>query len=182
MKILIPAPGTVLFVCLLALTTHPLGATGGRDTVRGAIEHYFSLLKNGHYDQIYDLLPEATQKKSSRPEMVAGLSRLAGLLRLEKIEIDRVEQKNGLAVATTTIYGTLTNPVTLNGEAISRGRIISQQYLVRERRFWKIASINERSLRLFLQENPAAGSLFPQAYTRLEVLSAGQWMKMPGSR
>ena len=172
----------VLLACLLVLAVETRAAIDETKAVRGTLERYFTLLKTGRYERVYDLLPLSAQGVTSRQEMAAGLSRLTELLRFEKIEIGRIEQKGGMAVAATAIYGTLAQPVTLNGETISQGRVTSQQYLIREQGRWKIASVNEVTLRLFLKEHPAAGTLFSQQYTRFELLRNGQWVRMPGSR
>ena len=173
---------TVLLACLLALAAETRAAINDTKAVRGTLERYFILLKTGRYERVYDLLPLSAQSLTSRQEMVTGLSRLNDLLRFEKIEIGRIERKGDLAVAATAIYGTLIRPVSLDGEAISQGRITSQQYLIREQGGWKIGSINEATLRLFLKEHPTAGTLFAQQHTRFELLRSGQWVKMPGSR
>jgi len=172
----------VLLMCLLFPVGSPQAAPGGARVVRDTIEHYFQLLKTGRYEKIYDLLPASTRSLSSRQDFASGLSRLAGLLRFEKIEIGRIDQKGTLAVAATTVYGTLSQPITLNDRVISRGRIVSQHYLVKENGSWKVASVNEQTLRLFLKEHPSAWTLFPQYTTRFELLSEGQWVRMPGSR
>ncbi|NDD63682.1 MAG: hypothetical protein EBZ36_06865 [Acidobacteria bacterium] len=82
----------------------------------------------------------------------------------------------------TTTYGRLVKPVLLNDEEVTRGRIISTHYLVRENGSWKIASVSQQSLRLFLTEYPDAAALFSQTHTRFELFSRGKWVRMPGSR
>ncbi|MFM8393581.1 MAG: hypothetical protein ACKOB4_06605 [Acidobacteriota bacterium] len=172
----------MLLLFMLLIVTEPLATVNDEKAIRGAIQRYFLLLKTGRYGQLYDSLPAAFQKQATREEIAGSLGRLGEFLKLERIEISQIEQRGDIAVASTTILGALTRPITINNREIRQGRVSSRQYLIRENRVWKIASANERSLRAFMKDHPEVETLFPQTLTRFELLSDGKWIRMPGSR
>lgn len=179
----------VILLLLLGLPIFTNGATGttgaqrdGEAPIRTAIQRYFTQLKSGQYRQLYDSLPASFRQQTTREEVAENLKRLGQSLKIQRIEIGKVEQHGELAVASTTIYGRLAKPLTLNGREIEEGRVTSLQYLIREDGRWKIASATERALRSFFQEHPEAATQFPQSHTRFELLSNGAWVRLPGSR
>jgi hypothetical protein len=180
---------TLLLLALPILTTVATLATGatgaqrdGETPIRTAIQRYFTQLKSGQYRQLYDSLPASFRQQTTREEVTESLKRLGQSLQIQRIEIGKVEQHGELAVASTTIYGRLAKPLTLNGREIEEGRVTSLQYLIREDGRWKIASATERALRSFFQEHPEAATRFTQSHTRFELLSNGAWVRLPGSR
>jgi hypothetical protein len=173
---------TLLLFFSLVIISEPLASVNAEKSIRGAIQRYFTLLKTGRYGQLYDSLPLVFQKQSTREEVAASLGRLGEFLKLERIEIGEIEQRGDVAVASTTIFGALPRPITLNNREIRQGRVSSRQYLIRENGVWKIASANERTLRAFMKAHPEVETLFPQTHTRFELLSDGKWIRMPGSR
>lgn len=172
----------LLLLLMLGIVREPLATVNEETAIRGAIQRYFTLLKTGRYAQLYDSLPVSFQQQANREEVARSLGRLGEFLKLEQIEIGKIEQRGEIAVATTTILGALTRTITINNREIRQGRVSSQQYLIRENRVWKIASANERTLRAFMKDHPEVEKLFPQTLTRFELLSDGKWIKMPGSR
>lgn len=178
---------TILTFLMLATANLPVASPSNEKAIRMSLQKYFNLLRTGRYGELYNTLPSAFQKQSTREEVAESLSRIGEFLKLSRMEIGRIEvrsieQQGEFAVAATTIFGQLTRPITLNNREIRQGRISSQQYLIRENGTWKIASANERTLRGFMKDHPEVATLFPQTRTRLELLSDGKWIRMPGSR
>lgn len=176
---------TLLLVFLFSvplLPVLPVRAQSGEKAIRATLQRYFTTLKSGQYQKLYDSLPTSFQKQTTREEIAGNLERLGQFLKVQRMEIGKIEQHGEFAVAETTIYGLLTKPLTLDGTQIRQGRVTAQQYLIREGGVWKIASTSERSLRSFLKERPEVASLFQQSHTRFELFNQGTWVRLPGSR
>lgn len=169
----------LLIVCL---STLPVEAQNDEKAIRTSLQRYFTALKTGQYQKLYDSLPVSFQKQTTRAELADNLGRLGQFLKVRRMEIGKIEQRGDLAVVETTIYGQLTKPLNLNGGEIEQGRVTARQYLIREAGSWKIASTSERALRSFLKERPEAANLFEQSHTRFELFSQGSWVRLPGSR
>ena len=134
--------------------------TGGEKAVRATVQRFFSLLKTRQYQALYDFLPLQFQKQTTREQLTASLRRLDDFLVIEKMEVGRIQQRDDLAVVDTVIHGRLKRPVNVQGREIQQGRVSSQQYLIREEGKWKIATADNRSQQLFLQQHPEVKQYF----------------------
>lgn len=151
----------------------PAGRAG---TPRGAVQAFFTLLKAGQYASLHEYLPSKLQQQMSPEQLGRNLKRLETFIRIEKLEIGRVQQKGDYAVVDTTIYGRLTRPVRLDDVEITEGRVSVQQYLFKEGGRWKIATADNRTRDFFLNENPAFKDQFQFSQPKFEFRSGGRWI------
>ena len=142
---------------------------------RAVVLAFFAQLKAQEYDKLYEHLPAQLQQQLTREQLVAGLKRLPSFIELQRMEIGRGQQKDDTAVIDTTIFGTLKQPLKLNGAEVTEGRIVVQQYLVKENGQWKIATADERTRAFFLKRRPEFTQQFQLAPPQLSVKQNGQW-------
>ncbi|HEX8491778.1 MAG TPA: hypothetical protein VF658_02960 [Pyrinomonadaceae bacterium] len=149
--------------------------------VRGVVERIFQQLKSGDYNSLYETLPTAQQRRISRERFTRALARTRDLYVLDRMEIGAVRTSGDLAVVDTVMYGRVLRPIQ------SEGKIVAQQYLVREDGRWRVATGDQVTVRTFLAANPTFARKFPLQKPRIYVKRDGRWMdvsslKMPRRR
>ena len=149
--------------------------------VRGVVQQIFQQLKSGDYDALYETLPTAQQRRISRDRFTRALSRTQDLYVLDKLEIGSVRTSGDLAVVDTVMYGRVLRPIQ------SEGKIVAQQYLVREDGRWRVATGDRATVQRFLAANPTFARKFPLQKPRVYVKRDGRWvdvssLKMPRRR
>ncbi len=102
--------------------------------VRGLVQQTFQQLQSRNYSAVYDSLPSATQKRMSRARFTNALQRAQGRYTLDRISIGTVRVAGDLAVADTELFGRVMSPIA------AEGKIVVQQYLVREGGKWRVAT------------------------------------------
>src|SRR2546423_3148445 len=112
--------------------------------VRGVVEQVFNQLKSGQYEALYDALPAASRKRISRERFTSALRRTEDMYKLDRLEIGQVRVSGDIATADTVMYGRLLRPVE------SDGKIVAQQYLVREDGRWPVATGDRATIPPFL--------------------------------
>jgi len=142
---------------------------------RAAVQTFFTLLKTQQYQMLYDYLPSQYQQQLTREQLAQSLKRLEAFIEIGKMELGRVQQKGDFAVVDTTIYGRLKQPLKLNGQEISEGRVITQQYLLKENGQWKVATADDRTRGYFLKRNPAFSKDFQLTRSQFAFKQAGKW-------
>jgi hypothetical protein len=130
-------------------------AAPNEQEVRGVVYQIFNDLKSGNFSRLYDSLPDSVQKKTSRDKFVNALSRSRDSLELERMDVGAVRVKGDLAVADTVLYGRVKKP--LQGE----GKVVAQQYLVRQNGRWRVATGDTATINQFLKANPDFAKKFP---------------------
>jgi len=100
------------------------------------------------------------------------------MYQLDRIEIGTPRVSGNLAVVDTTMYAHIQQP--LNGD----GKLVVQQYLVREDGSWRVATGDRATIDRFLKSNPGFARKFPIKRTRAFVQQNGKWVEiqMPARR
>ena len=172
MKNSLPIISTLVFALLLS-TAAALAAPSDQSDVRAAVQHIFDELKNGHYEALYDSLPASARTRISRERLVQGLQRSQNAFQLQRIEIGSVSVSGNLAVVDTTMFAHIAKP--FDGD----GKLVVQQYLIREDGKWKVATGDTETINRFLKSNPGFARRFPIKKPRALINQNGKWIEIP---
>jgi len=148
-------------------------AASDQSDVRAAVQRIFDQLKNGEYESLYDSLPASARSRISRERLVQGLQRTHDNFQLQRIEIGQVRVSGNLAVVDTTMYAHVTKPFDADG------KLVVQQYLVREDGAWKVATGDTATINRFLQSNPSFAKRFPIKKAEAFVYQNDKWVPLP---
>ncbi len=158
----------------IAVTTP---ATPSDETdVRSALQHIFDQLKSGEYGALYDSLPSSSRSRISKDRFVSGLQRTSNLYQLQRIQIGAVRVSGNLAVADTTMFAHISKPFDADG------KLVVQQYLIREDGHWRVATGDNATINRFLQANPTFARRFPIKRPTAFVNKDGKWVEVPLGR
>ena len=145
--------------------------------VRATVQNVFEQLKSRNYDALYDFLPGASRSRMSRDRFVNSLQRAQDFYQLDRMEIGTIKVMGNLAVVDTVLYGRVVNPIQADG------KIVVQQYLLREDGKWRVATGDQSTVRKFLAANPGFSKQFRIQQPRLYVKQGDKWLEFnPGSR
>lgn len=144
--------------------------------VRAAVQRIFDQLKAGQYEALYDSLPSSSRARISRERLVKGLQGTRNMYQLERIEIGAVRVSGNLAVVDTVMYARIAKPFDADG------KLVVQQYLVREEGSWRVATGDTTTINRFLKNNPAFARKFPIKRTRAYINQNGKWIEVPLGR
>jgi hypothetical protein len=144
--------------------------------VRGAVQRIFDQLKEGQFAALYDSLPSSTRSRVSRDRFVKGLEGSRNMYQLERIEIGPPRVSGNIAVVDTVMYAHIQQPFNADG------KLIVQQYLVREDGSWRVATGDRATIDRFLKSNPAFAKKFPIKRTQAFVQQNGKWVEIPLGR
>src|SRR2546421_8064658 len=164
---------SILVLALLLTTTTALAAPSDQSEVRAAVQHIFDQLKSGRYEALYDALPASARTRISRERLVTGLQRTRDFYQLQRIEIGTVSVSGNLAVVDTTMFAHIAKP--FDGD----GKLVVQQYLIREDGKWKVATGDNETINRFLKSNPAFARRFPIKKPRALINQNGKWIEIP---
>ncbi len=167
---------TLALAAILSTTPGTLAWPSDESDVRAAIQRVFDQLKSGQYDSLYDGLPSSFRGRIAKDKFVSGLQRTRDMYQLNRIEIGPVRTSGNIAVADTTMYGHVSQP--LNAD----GRIVVQQYVVREDNQWRVATGDNATINRFLSANPAFARRFPIKRPRAFINQNGKWIEIPLGR
>ena len=162
---------TAIFVLLITASA-ALAAPSDQSDVRAAVQRIFNQLKNGEYSSLYDALPSSARARTTRERLAQGLQRTQDTFELQKIEIGSVSVSGNLAVVDTTMYA---HVKPLNAD----GKLVVQQYLVREDGSWRVATGDTATINRFLQSNPAFAKRFPIRKPQAFVYQNNKWVRIP---
>jgi hypothetical protein len=167
----------VIFAVLLLACTMTGGAVSAaasdESEVRSSVQRIFDQLKAGQYEGLYDSLPSSTRSRVTRDRFVKGLQGSRNLYELQRIEIGKPRVSGDLAVVETTMYAHIQQPFNADG------KLVAQQYLVREDGSWRVATGDRATIDRFLKSNPGFARKFPIKRTRAFVQQNGQWVEIP---
>ena len=179
LKKLMKSKGTILSLVLLIsgfmllMPRAAMAATPSDDSdVRGAVQRIFDQLKAGQYEALYDSLPSSSRTRLSRDQLVKGLQRTSNLYQLQRIEIGAVSVSGNLAVVDTVMYAHVAPP--FNGD----GKLVVQQYLVREEGSWRMATGDRATIDHFLKSNPSFARKFPINRPHIFTKQDGKWVEI----
>jgi hypothetical protein len=154
-----------VFVCQV-----PVRASDEAD-VRNMVNRVFEQLKSRDYGGLYDVLPGASRSRMSRDRFVNLLERAQGIYELDRLDVGAVKVSGNLAVVDTVLYGRITVPVQ------TEGKIVAQQYLVREDGKWRVATGDQSTVKKFLASNPAFSKGFKIRQPRIYMKQDGKWVE-----
>lgn len=161
---------------LLFLAGSVVRASDATD-VRNAVQNVFAQLKARDYSSLYDLLPDSSRNRMSRDRFVSALQRAQDFYQLDRLEIGAVKVNGNLAVVDTVLYGRVVAPIQ------AEGKIVVQQYLVRENGKWRVATGDQSTVKKFLAQNPAFAKGFKVHPPRIYVKQENKWVEFnPGRR
>ena len=163
----------VLFLICTASGAAVSAAASDESEVRSAVQRIFDQLKAGQYEVLYDSLPSSTRSRVTRDRFVKGLQGSRNLYQLERIEIGPPRVSGNLAVVDTTMYAHIQQPFNADG------KLVVQQYLVREDGSWRVATGDRATIDRFLKSNPGFARKFPIKRTRAFVQQNGKWVEIP---
>jgi hypothetical protein len=163
----------LVFLTSLAIAGNAGAAPSDESEVRSAIQRIFDELKNGQYEALYDSLPSSTRSRLPRDRFVKGLQGTRNMYQLERIEIGAARVSGNIAVVDTVMYAHIQQPFNADG------KLVVQQYLVREDGSWRVATGDRATIDRFLKNNPAFARKFPIKKTRAYVQQNGQWVEIP---
>src|SRR5436190_9055908 len=166
-------PSLVGLILLFAVSA--FAVPSDQSDVRAAVQRIFDQLKNGEYSSLYDALPSSARTRLTREQLVQGLEQSKDTFQLQKIEIGAVSVSGNLAVVDTTMYAHVT-PVNADG------KLVVQQYLIKEDGRWKVATGDTATINRFLQSNPAFGKRFPIKKPQAFVYQNNKWVPLPMGR
>lgn len=163
------------FVIFAFLIVMPLGASAAGPAndaeVRGTVQRVFQQLKSKDYSALYDSLPAASRMRMSRERFSGALRRAQDMYVLDRIDVGQVRVSNNIAVVDTVLYGRVVSPIT------AEGKIVVQQYLVREEGAWKVATGDTATIKRFLASNPGFRAKFPIRQPRVYVKQGSNWVE-----
>ena len=149
----------------------PLSKASDQNDVRSTVQNVFEQLKSQNYSALYDLLPGASRNRMSRDRFVNALQRTQGFYQLDSIDIGAIKVIGNLAVVDTVLYGRVVNPIQ------AEGKIVVQQYLVREDGKWRVATGDQSTVRKFLASNPDFGKGFRIKQPRIYIKQDNKWVE-----
>lgn len=163
---------------LIALLLVFSGATKASDTtdVRSTVQNVFEQLKSRKYSELYDMLPGSSRNRMSRDRFVNALQRAQDFYQLDRMEIGAVKVSGNLAVVDTTLYGRVVAPIQ------AEGKIVAQQYLLREDGKWRVATGDQSAVKKFLAQNPGFSKGFKIRQPRLYIKQGDKWIEFNPSR
>ena len=144
--------------------------------VRGTVQNVFEQLKSRSYSELYDMLPGSSRNRMSRDRFVSALQRAQGFYQLDRIEIGAVKVSGNLAVVDTVLYGRVVAPIQ------AEGKIVAQQYLLREDGKWRVATGDQSAVKRFLAQNPGFSKGFKIRQPRIYVKQGDKWIEFNPSR
>ena len=168
---LVLALGSALFAG--ASPKNSIPGSADQAEVRNTVLRTFNQLKAGEYGALYDSLPASSRSRMSRERFVTALQRTRDLYRLDSIEIGAVRIAGDLAVVDTVMYGHIAKPI--EGD----GKLVVQQYLVKENGSWRVATGDRATIDRFLKNNPSFARKFPIKRTRAFIKNDGKWAEVP---
>lgn len=150
-----------------------IAEASSEDDVRNVVQQTFRQLQSQNYSAVYDSLPSMTQKRMSRARFVSALQRAQGRYSLDRISIGAVRVSGDMAVADTELFGRVSSPIT------AEGKIVVQQYLIREGGKWRVATGDNATISQFLKSNPTFARKFPIRQPRVYIKQGERWVPFP---
>jgi len=105
---------------------------------------------------------------------VNALTRAQDFYQLDRMDVGAVKVMGDLAVVDTVLYGRVVNPIQ------AEGKIVVQQYLLREDGKWHVATGDQSSVKKFLADNPGFSKGFRIRAPRIYVKQNGTWVEFNG--
>ena len=144
--------------------------------VRATVQSVFEQLKSRNYEALYDSLPGASRNRMSRDRFVNALQRAQDFYQLDRMDVGAIKVMGNLAVVDTVLYGRVVNPIQ------AEGKIVVQQYLLREDGKWRVATGDQSTVKKFLAANPGFAKGFTIRPPRIYVKQNDKWVEFNAPR
>jgi hypothetical protein len=168
---------TTALILTIAFVSHARPAQASDHTdVRATVQSVFEQLKSHDYNALYDFLPSSSRSRMSRDRFVSALQRAQDFYQLDRMDIGATKIMGNLAVVDTVLYGRVVNPIQ------AEGKIVVQQYLLREDGKWRVATGDQSSVKKFLAANPGFSKGFQIRQPRIYVKQDDKWVQFNPSR
>ena len=161
---------TILFLSLLFVVVGSVRASDQTD-VRDAVQRVFDQLKSRDYGALYDVLPNSQRSRMSRDRFINALQRAQEMYALDRMEIGPVRVAGNLAVVDTVLFGRVVAPIQ------AEGKIVVQQYLVREDGKWRVATGDQSTVKKFVASSPGFKKGFRITAPRIYIKQDGKWIE-----
>jgi hypothetical protein len=164
----------VLSIAILVVTVFSSGAiakASDQSDVRATVQSVFEQLKSHNYDSLYDLLPGTARTRMSRERFVSALQRAQDFYQLDRMDIGATRVMGNLAVVDTVLYGRVVTPIQ------AEGKIVVQQYLLKEEGKWRVATGDQSTVKKFLAANPGFSKGFRIQQPRVFVKQKDKWVE-----
>ena len=155
----------------IALLSATSAEASVEDDVKGVVQQTFQQLQTRNYGAVYDSPPSSTQKRMSRSRFINALQRAQDRYALDRISIGAVRVSGDIAVVDTELFGRLMSPFT------AEGKIVVQQYVVREAGKWRVATGDNATIQRFLKANPAFARKFPIRQPKIYIKQNDKWVE-----
>ena len=160
----------ILLFSLVVWCNSPVLASDESD-VREMVNKVFAQLRAHDYGSLYDVLPGSSRSRMSKDRFVSALERAQGIYELDRLDVGAVKILGNLAVVDTVLYGRVTVPIH------AEGKIVVQQYLIKEDGQWRIATGDQSTVRRFLAANPSFSKGFKIRQPRIYVKQDAKWVE-----
>jgi len=169
----------VLSIAILVLVIFSSGVivrASDQSDVRATVQNVFDQLKAHNYESLYDLLADTARSRMSRDRFVSALQRAQDFYQLDRMEIGTTKIMGNLAVVDTVLYGRVTTPIE------AEGKIVVQQYLLREDGKWRVATGDQSTVKKFLAANPGFSKGFRIQQPRVYIKQNDKWIEFNPQR
>jgi hypothetical protein len=166
----------IVVLVLVCLSFPAFAGASDQSDVRATVQSVFEQLKAHDYHSLYDLLPGSSRSRMSRDRFVSALERAQDFYQLERMEIGATRVMGNLAVVDTVLYGRVVNPIQVEG------KIVVQQYLLREDGKWRVATGDQSTVRKFLAANPGFSKSFKISQPRIYIRQNDKWVEFNAPR
>jgi hypothetical protein len=164
----------VLSIAILVLTVFSystIAKASDQSDVRATVQSVFDQLKSHNYDSLYDLLPGTARNRMSRERFVSALQRAQDFYQLDRMDIGTTRVMGNLAVVDTVLYGRVVTPIQ------AEGKIVVQQYLLKEDGKWRVATGDQSTVKKFLAANPGFSKGFRIQQPRVYIKQNDKWIE-----
>lgn len=165
--------GSLAFLFVIICIAAVVVRASAESDVRDVVQQTFQQLQTRNFGEVYDSLPASTRSRMTRARFVSALERAQGRYSLDRISIGAVSVSGNIAVADTELFGRITTPFP------AEGKIVVQQYLVREDGKWRVATGDTGTIQRFLKANPAFGRKFPIRQPKVYIKQGDKWIEFP---
>lgn len=167
----------VLSIAILILVLTPsIANASDQSDVRATVQNVFDQLKSHNYESLYDLLPGSARNRMSRERFVSALQRAQDFYQLDRMDIGTTKIMGNLAVVDTVLYGRVTTPIQ------AEGKIVVQQYLLREDGKWRVATGDQSTVKKVLAANPGFSKGFRIQQPRVYIKQNDKWIEFNPQR
>jgi len=170
-----PKPLLLIILTSLVFLPHAARASDESD-VRSTVQQVFDQLRTRDYSSLYDVLPSSARARMSRDRFSKALQRAQEMYVLDRLDVGAVRVTGNLAVVDTVLYGRVVNPIQ------AEGKIVVQQYLVREDGRWRVATGDQSTVKKFLASNPAFRKGFQIRPPRIYIKQDNKWVEFSPPR